>query len=129
MQQPAQCRFYFLVLIFYWYVLYIMRRKEYYIICLLYMIIVQVRYITIETREVTRTWYNVFPFPHSYYATRLSPHSYGKRNPLYPIRVQSLLLFQYYFILYFIGFSSELFLGPNSGLIEWNNTPKTTSKQ
>ena len=61
-------------------------------------IIVQVRYIIIETKEFVRIGYNGFLFPHSYPgdglgATHLglhpSIHSCGKRNRLYPIRAAS----------------------------------------
>ena len=58
-------------------------------------IIVQVRYIIIETKEFARIWYNGFLIPHEYsgegfYAPRTSPeYSCGKRNPLYPIRADS----------------------------------------
>ena len=54
-------------------------------------IIVQVRYIIIETKEFARIGYNGFLFPHEYSdAPRPSPeYSCGKRNPLYPIRAAS----------------------------------------
>jgi hypothetical protein len=41
-------------------------RREYHIIYVYNMIIVQVRYITIETKEVARIGYYRFLFPHSY---------------------------------------------------------------
>ena len=60
------------------------------------IIIVQARYITIETREVARIWYNGLLFPHNLRsgegidAPRPSPeYSSGKRNPLYAIRETS----------------------------------------
>ena len=57
------------------------------------IIIVQARYITIETKEVARIWYNGLLFPYNLLsgegldAPRPSPeYSSGKRNPLYAIR-------------------------------------------
>ena len=47
------------------------------------IIIVQVRYLTIETNEATRIVYNEFLFPHSY--------SSDKRNPLHSIRIASIV--------------------------------------
>jgi hypothetical protein len=72
-------------------------------------IIVQVRYIIIETKEFARIGYNRFLFPHSYsgdgrgamlcYAPRPSPeYSCGKRNPLYPIWAASFVSIVLYLI-------------------------------
>jgi hypothetical protein len=61
------------------------------------IIIIQVKYITMETREVGRIEYNGFLFPHSYSdegvgTTHLDLHlrtHAEKRNPLFPIRAAS----------------------------------------
>jgi len=64
---------------------------------------VQVRCITIETKEVGRVGYNVFPFPHSYSseglaATHLHLNTHTERETRY-IQYGPLHLFQYYCIL------------------------------
>jgi hypothetical protein len=62
-------------------------------------IIVQVRYIIIETKEFDRTGYNGFLFPHEYSGARPShEYSCGKRNPLYPIRAASFVSIVLYLI-------------------------------
>ena len=62
-------------------------------------IIVQVRYIIIETKAFARIGYNGFLFPHSY-APRPSPeYSCGKRNRLYPIQAASFVSIVLYLIL------------------------------
>jgi hypothetical protein len=71
------------------------------------IVIVHVRYITMETKEVVRIGYNGFPFPSAFvmmhwcYSHRPS-HEYacGKRNMLFPIPVA--FLFQQYCILYIL---------------------------
>ena len=75
-------------------------------------IIVQVRYIIIETKEFARIGYNGFLFPHSYSgdftrvfmrkkkpAPRPSPESHAEKETRY-IQYGPLLLFQQYCILY-----------------------------
>ena len=71
-------------------------------------IIVQVRYIIIETKEFSRIGYNVFLFPHSYSgdglgAMHLGLHlsTHAEKETRY-IQYSPLLLFQYYCILYLL---------------------------
>ena len=63
-------------------------------------IIVQVRYIIIETKEFGRIGYNGFLFPHSYSGDGLHLITHAeKRNPLYPIRAASFVSIVLYLIL------------------------------
>jgi hypothetical protein len=73
---------------------------------------VQVRCITIETKEVARVGYNVFLFPRSYSsegltATHLHLNTHVEKETRY-IQYGPLLLFQSYCILNITGFLSIL---------------------